>query len=310
MRASQGIDWDNYLRRFGNYLRLEKGLSENTQTAYHTDLAEYTAFLAELGSLKTVDDITGNDVQAFLIDQIEQKRIGEFTQARKLSALRSFHRWLLAEKLAKINPVALVHAPRLARTLPDVLNVEEIDRIFAACDLGTPLGLRNRAMLELLYSSGLRVSELVTLPMAHVYTDEGDGGGFVRVVGKGSKERLVPVGESALYYIAQYRTQVRDHTQPRKGSEGILFLNRLGARLTRVMVFTVIRRLCTAAGINKTVSPHTFRHSFATHLIEGGADLRAVQEMLGHESITTTEIYLHLDRQYLREVHALYHPRK
>jgi integrase/recombinase XerD len=306
MHARKQPDWDNYLHRFANYLRLEKGLSDNTLLAYQTDLAEYVEFLAGLGTVATPNDIQADDVQAFLIDQIEQKHIGEFTQARKLSALRSFHRWLVAQQLAKGNPVALIHAPRLARKLPDVLNLEEIDLIFATCDLSTPLGLRNRAMLELLYSSGLRVSELVTLPLQHLYADEG----FVRVVGKGSKERLVPVGESALHYVAAYRMQVCNHITPRKGSEGVLFLNRLGARLTRVMVFTIIRQACAAAGIHKTVSPHTFRHSFATHLIEGGADLRAVQEMLGHESITTTEIYLHMDRQYLREVHAMYHPRR
>ncbi len=298
------MQWESLLKRFGNYLRLERGLSQNTLEAYQSDLSTYISYLKSL-NIEDAKAVTANDIQDFLITLIEGKSIGEFTQARKLSALRQFHEWLITDKYAEHNPLALIQSPKLRRSLPTVLRLDQIEQLLAASDLNTPLGLRNRAMLELLYSSGLRVSELVNLPIQHVYPEEG----FVRVTGKGSKERLVPVGEQALFYVQQYLATERNAMKTKKGSEGILFLNRLGARLTRVMAFTIIRQLCKLVGITQPVGPHTFRHSFATHLIEGGADLRAVQEMLGHESITTTEVYLHLDRQYLRQVHEKYHPR-
>ena len=232
--------------------------------------------------------------------------LNERSLARNISSLRSFHGFLVSEEYTEVDPTELIDAPKLARKLPTVLEVHEIDRIFSGIDMSDPLGIRNRAMLELLYSSGLRVSELVGLMMSKLYTREE----FIRVLGKGNKERLVPVGKEALKFIDQYITYVRSQSTPKSGSEDILFLNRRGAGLTRNMVFIIIKNLVKTVGIEKKVSPHTFRHSFATHLIEGGADLRAVQEMLGHASITTTEIYLHLDRDYLKQVHQEFHPRK
>jgi len=222
-----------------------------------------------------------------------------------LSGIKSFFKFLLYEELIQNDPSELIEAPKLGRKLPDTLSVHEIDQLLEAIDHSKPEGTRNRAMLETLYSSGLRVSELVELKLSNLHEDIG----FVRVTGKGSKERLVPIGKSALKHIRIYRDQVRVHMQPKKGMEDFLFLNRRGSKLSRIMIFMIIKDLAVACGINKTISPHTFRHSFATHLVEGGADLRAIQEMLGHESITTTEIYTHLDRDYLRQVINEFHPR-
>ncbi|MEM7041158.1 MAG: tyrosine-type recombinase/integrase, partial [Bacteroidota bacterium] len=219
---------------------------------------------------------------------------------------RSFHTFLVQEDYTDEDPTELLDLPKLSRKLPIYLTVHEVEKIFDVVPMSTKLGVRNRAIVELLYSCGLRVSELVNLEQQMLYLDEG----FVRVFGKGSKERLVPLGSSAKQYILLYKEHARNHMTPRRGDEDILFLNRRGARLTRNMIFIIVKQLVADAGIEKNVSPHTFRHSFATHLIEGGADLRAVQEMLGHESITTTEIYLHLDRDYLKEVHRTFHPRK
>jgi len=227
------------------------------------------------------------------------------SQARIISGIKSFFTYLLTENIIETDPSELLLTPRLRRKLPDVLSVEEIDEIMAQIDLSKPEGQRNRAMLETLYSSGLRVSELVNLLSSHIYYDEG----FLRVIGKGNKERLVPIGSEALKHIAIYAQNIRVHIPIQHGQEGIFFLNNRGRKLSRVMIFTIIKTLTEKAGIKKNVHPHTFRHSFATHLVEGGADLRAVQEMLGHESITTTEIYTHLDRNYLKDVILRFHPR-
>ena len=228
-----------------------------------------------------------------------------FSQARIISGIKSFYKYLLFEGEIKEDPSQLIEAPKLGRKLPDTLDINEIDRLLESIDHSTPEGTRNRAILETLYSCGLRVSELITLRLSHLYMEAG----YVRVIGKGDKERLVPIGREAIKYINIYKDEVRNHITIKPGNEDYVFLNRRGAKLTRVMIFTIIKNLAKTAGIRKNISPHTFRHSFATHLIEGGADLRAVQEMLGHESITTTEIYTHLDRSYLQQVIKEFHPR-
>ncbi|NVK84730.1 MAG: tyrosine recombinase XerD, partial [Cytophagia bacterium] len=256
------------------------------------------------GSDLTPLQITMVELQDF-IEYINELGMSAFSQARIISGLKSFYKFLLYEGELDADPTELLEAPKLGRKLPDTLSVEEIDRILSAIDHSTPEGMRNRAMLETLYSSGLRVSELIGLKMSNVHFDVG----FLRIFGKGSKERLVPVGREALKYIKLYRDDIRVHLDIKPGNEGFIFLNRNGRQLSRQMVFIVIKNLVEKAGIKKTISPHTFRHSFATHLIEGGADLRAVQEMLGHESITTTEIYTHLDRDYLKQVIQDFHPR-
>ena len=299
------MNWKFLLKEYRNFLRIEKGLSKNTFEAYFRDIERYQWFMEDQRGHSSALEVTTSEIRKFLQYLVEDCFLNERSLARNLSSLRSFHDFLLHENHTEKDPTSLLDAPRLTRKLPSVLSVEEIDLIFDAIDHSSPLGTRNRAMLELLYSSGLRVSELVNLEIQNVYFDEG----FVRVFGKGSKERLVPLGSSASKHIHLYKDHIRNQLVPLKGAEDILFLNRRGNRLTRNMIFIIIKALVKEAGINKVVSPHTFRHSFATHLIEGGADLRAVQEMLGHESITTTEIYLHLDRDYLKEVHRTFHPR-
>lgn len=236
---------------------------------------------------------------------INELGMSAYSQARMLSGLKAFYRYLLYEELIEKDPTELLEGPKLGRKLPDTLSYPEIENLLAAIELSTPEGARNRAMLEVLYSSGLRVSELVDLKIPNIYFDIG----FLRVIGKGNKERLVPIGKEALKYIKIYKDEIRVHVRVQKGHESFLFLNKRGKKLTRVTVFNVIKGLAQKIGLKKKISPHTFRHSFATHLIEGGADLRAVQEMLGHESITTTEIYTHLDRDYLRQVIREFHPR-
>jgi len=296
--------WDIYLQEYENYLRLERGLSENSVLAYMQDVEKLKQFI-ELKALSlTPLQVSIVELQDFL-EFINELGMSAYSQARMTSGLKSFFKFLLYAGELDQDPTTLLEAPRLGRKLPDTLSIEEIDQILAAIDHSKPEGQRNRAMLETLYSSGLRVSELINLKRANVLWDVG----FLRVMGKGSKERLVPIGKEALKYIRIYEKEVRIHLDVQLGFEGILFLNRRGRQLSRQMVFMIIKDLVKTAGINKTISPHTFRHSFATHLIEGGADLRAVQEMLGHESITTTEIYTHLDRDYLRQVIQEYHPR-
>ncbi|MFY0594322.1 site-specific tyrosine recombinase XerD [Roseivirga sp.] len=298
------MSWEVYIQEYENYLKLERSLSANSVDAYVRDVEKLKQFLAisekELNPL----EVSIIELQNF-IEWINELGMSAFSQARIISGLKSFYKFLLYEGELNVDPSELLEAPKLGRKLPDTLSVEEIDQIFEAIDHSKPEGTRNRAMLETLYSSGLRVSELIGLKVSNVHFDAG----FLRVFGKGNKERLVPIGRTALKHIDVYRDTIRNHLDIKHGNESILFLNRRGRQLTRQMVFTIIRDLVARAGIQKTISPHTFRHSFATHLIEGGADLRAVQEMLGHESITTTEIYTHLDRDYLRQIIQEFHPR-
>ncbi len=298
------MTWDIYIQEYENYLKLERSLSTNSVEAYVHDIVKLKQFL-EISNLEVAaTQISIIELQNF-IEWINDLGMSAFSQARIISGLKSFYKFMVYEGEIKDDPTTLLEAPKLGRKLPDTLSVEEIDLILSAIDHSTPEGMRNRAMLETLYSSGLRVSELVGLKVSNIHAEVG----FLRVFGKGNKERLVPVGREALKYIRMYQEEVRVHLDIKQGHEGLLFLNRRGRQLTRQMVFIVIRDLVAKAGIQKTISPHTFRHSFATHLIEGGADLRAVQEMLGHESITTTEIYTHLDRDYLKQVIQEFHPR-
>lgn len=296
--------WNIYIKQFQNYLQLERSLSINSVDAYIRDVVKFTEFLAISHVSVLPGDTEAVHVQDFL-EYIHELGLSAATQARMLSGLKAFFGYLVFENLLNTDPTELIEGPKLGRKLPEVLTVVEIDQLLEAIDHSKPEGMRNRAILETLYSSGLRVSELVELRVSHIYFDIG----FLRVIGKGNKERLVPVGKEAMKYIRLYMDEVRVHVDVQVGFENILFLNRRGKQLTRVMIFTIIKRLAAAAGLSKKVSPHTFRHSFATHLVEGGADLRVVQEMLGHESITTTEIYTHLDRDYLKQVVQEFHPR-
>lgn len=295
--------WDPYKKGFKAYLQLEKSLADHSVDAYLRDIGQLTAFLQLEGKLIAPGEVTLKELQAF-IRWISELGMVPASQARIISGLRSFFKYCLAENICTTDPSILLEAPKLKRALPDVLSFAEIERMIAAIDLSKEDGQRNKAILETLYSCGLRVSEVVQLKISQLYLDAG----FIRVIGKGDKERLIPVGKSAIKFITLYKNQVRVHQQPAKGAEDILFLNRRGSGLSRVMIFYIIKDLVRKAGISKTVSPHTFRHSFATHLVEGGADLRAVQEMLGHASITTTEIYTHLDREFLRKTLEQYHP--
>lgn len=296
--------WDSHIKQFGHYLKLERSLSANSIEAYVRDVEKLGQFVEmnykSLSPLK----VTPKHLHEF-IAFINELGMSAYSQARILSGVKAFYKYLLFEELIDVDPTLLLEGPKLGRKLPDTLSYPEIEKLLDAIDLSTPEGGRNRAMLEVLYSSGLRVSELVDLKINNVYFDVG----FLRVIGKGNKERLVPVGKDALKQMRLYKDEIRVHVPVQKGHESFLFLNRRGRKLTRVMVFTIIKQLAEKIGLKKTISPHTFRHSFATHLIEGGADLRAVQEMLGHESITTTEIYTHLDRDYLRQVIQEFHPR-
>jgi integrase/recombinase XerD len=294
--------WESYKKGFKAYLQLEKSLSDNSTAAYLRDIDKLTTYLQEK-SLKTPAEIKLRDLQQF-VKWIAELGMTSSSQARIISGIKAFYKYCLLENVSKTNPTALLEAPKLKRTLPDVLSFDEIEKIIAQIDLSKPEGGRNKAILEILYSCGLRVSEAVNLRISQLYPDAG----FIRVTGKGDKERLVPVGRSAIKYINVYKNKIRIHVTVKRGNEDILFLNNRGTKLSRVMIFLIIKDLVRKAGIQKTVSPHTFRHSFATHLVEGGADLRAVQEMLGHESITTTEIYTHLDRGFLRKTLENFHP--
>lgn len=295
--------WDAYKKGFRSYLQLEKSLSDNSVQAYGRDLELLTLFLethkpsVHPGALKL------GDLQQFM-KWINEMGLSATSQARIISGIRAFYKYCNLEEVCTENPVTLLESPKLKRALPDTLSFAEIESMIAQIDLSKPEGGRNKAMLETMYSCGLRVSELINLKISQLYLDVG----FIRVVGKGDKERLVPIGSSAIKYIGIYKNDIRLHLRPQRGNEDILFLNHRGGKLSRVMVFYIIRDLAKKAGIHKTVSPHTFRHSFATHLVEGGADLRAVQEMLGHASITTTEIYTHLDRDFLRKTLEQFHP--
>jgi integrase/recombinase XerD len=295
--------WDAYKKGFKAYLGLERSLSDHSVQAYLSDLDKLTLFLQAAGLQKTPADLELNHLQQF-VRWVAELGMTQTSQARIISGIRAFYKYCLLEDITTKDPTTLLEAPKLMRQLPDVLSFEEIETIIAQIDLSTPEGGRNKAILETLYSCGLRVTEVVNLKLSQLYFDVG----FIRVVGKGNKERLVPIGSSAIKYINLYKNNIRVHQAPKPGEEDILFLNRRGRRLTRVMIFLIIKELVKQAGIRKTISPHTFRHSFATHLVEGGADLRAVQEMLGHESITTTEIYTHLDREFLRKTLQQFHP--
>lgn len=297
-------NWESHIKHFGTYLKLERSLSANSIEAYVRDVEKLAQFTSLMYASLSPLAITSKHLQAFL-EYINELGMSAFSQARILSGIKAFYKYLLFEELMEKDPTALIEGPKLGRQLPDTLEYDEIVRLFEAIDLSAAEGTRNRAMLEVLYSSGLRVSELVELKLANVYFDIG----FLRVIGKGNKERLVPVGRDAMKFLKIYLEEIRVHVPVQKGFESYVFLNRRGKKLTRVMVFLIIKSLAAKIGLKKTISPHTFRHSFATHLIEGGADLRAVQEMLGHESITTTEIYTHLDRDYLRQVIQDFHPR-
>ncbi len=299
------MDWKSAIKGFKDYLLLERSLSANTILAYEQDVLKLASFFSQENTLKNPLQLKYQDLIDFILF-INELGLGARTQARIISGIKVFFRFLLLEDLIIDDPSELIDGPKLSRKIPDVLDYEEIIMILNSIDLSSDHGHRNRAMLETLYASGLRVSELINLKISNYFPDIG----FIRVIGKNNKERIVPIGESAIDQINIYLTQYRNHQiNIQKGYEDHIFLNRRGKMLTRVMVFTIIKDAKTLAGIEKSVSPHTFRHSFATHLVEGGADLRAVQEMLGHESITTTEIYTHLDNQYLRDVILTHHPR-
>lgn len=299
------MSWEQQIKQFQYYLKIERSLSSNTLLAYCQDLEKLSRYLGrEYPGISPIE-VTPDHLRAFIND-LAGLEISEYTQARIISGIKAFYTYLMFEDKIHEDPAVLLQGPKLGRKLPDTLSYQEISQLLESINLGEPEGHRNRAMLEVLYSSGLRVSELTDLKVGNIYAEIG----FLRIIGKGNKERLVPIGRDALKYLQLYITQVRSEQTPVKGHEEFVFLNRRGKKLSRVMVFLIIKKLVQEVGIHKSVSPHTFRHSFATHLIEGGADLRAVQEMLGHESITTTEIYTHLDRDYLRQVLTEFHPRK
>lgn len=295
--------WDAHKKGYKAWLRLEKSLSENSVSAYLHDVQSLTDFLQVTNDLKNPDDILLKDLEKFA-KWVNELGMTNSSQARMISGIRSFFKFCLIEEITSTDPSALLEAPKQQRKLPDTLSFQEIEMIIAVIDLSKPEGERNKAILETLYSCGLRVSELVNLKISNLHLGEG----FVRVTGKGDKERLVPIGSDAQKFIKNYRDNIRNHITIKPGEEDIIFLNRRGSRLTRLMIFLIVKSLAKKAGITKNISPHTFRHSFATHLVEGGADLRAVQAMLGHESITTTEIYTHLDREFLRTTLHQFHP--
>ncbi len=296
--------WNVYIKGFKAYLQLEKSLSANSVDAYLHDVQMLAEFFDRQNNNIAFDEIVLKHLQQFL-ESIHEKDLAAASQARIISGIKAFFHYLVMEEVIKVNPTELLEAPKLKRKLPDVLSVEEVELLFTGIDHSKPEGQRNRAILETMYSSGLRVSEVTALQITNMYLDVG----FIRVIGKGNKERLVPIGDTAAKHIGLYRESVRSKLEPKKGQEDILFLNKRGSALSRVMIFYIIKEAAQNAGIGKNIHPHTLRHSFATHLVEGGADLRAVQEMLGHESITTTEIYTHLDRKFLRQTLEKYHPR-
>ncbi len=298
------MKWDSYINGYASYLKLERSLSSNSVASYVEDAEKLSHFFSSEHASITPQKVTADVLREF-IAWINKKGLSGRSQARVLSGVKGFFKYLILENVIQDNPATLLESPRIGRKLPDTLSIEEIDSIISAIDLSRPEGTRNKAILETLYSCGLRVSELVNMKISNYFPEIG----YVKITGKGNKERLVPIGNTAIKCIRLYREGIRVHLKPQRGSEDILFLNRNGRKLTRVMIFIIIKQLVEKAGIKKTISPHTFRHSFATHLINGGADLRAVQEMLGHESITTTEIYTHLDREYLRESIMQFHPR-
>ncbi|WP_026706366.1 site-specific tyrosine recombinase XerD [Flavobacterium soli] len=298
------MSWKTFIKNFQSYLKIERGLSQNTIDNYSFDIERLCQFLDENQIEISPIKISEETIQQFIYEI--SKDVNPRSQARIISGLKSFFSYLIFEDYRPDNPLELIEAPRIGRKLPDTLSVEDIDRLIGAIDLSTPEGERNRAMLETLYGCGLRVSELTILKISDLFFDEG----FLKVTGKGNKQRFVPIGDLTQKYIEIYRTSIRNHLNIQKGHEDTLFLNRRGKQLTRAMIFTIIKDLATAINLNKIISPHTLRHSFATHLLENGADLRSIQLMLGHESITTTEIYVHLNRKHLSEIMNSFHPRK
>lgn len=295
--------WEPYKKGFKAWLQLEKSLAGNSVEAYLRDIDKLTDYLQATQKLVTPQELELEDLEKF-VQWVSGLGMTVTSQSRIISGLRSFYAYCYMEQIVTVNPTALLETPKQKRILPDTLSFDEIESIIAQIDLSKPEGGRNKAILETLYSCGLRVSELVNLRISCLHLDIG----FVRVIGKGDKERLVPIGSDAIKYINIYRNDIRVHISIKPGQEDFLFLNRRGSKLSRVMIFILLKELAKKAGIVKNISPHTFRHSFATHLVEGGADLRAVQEMLGHENITTTEIYTHLDREYLRNTLHQFHP--
>jgi len=298
------MNWTTYIKSYQSYLRIERGMSKNTIDNYSFDIERLCLFLDENSIAVSPITITEESIQQFIYHIAKQ--LNARSQARIISGLKSFFSYLIFEDYRPDNPLELIETPRIGRKLPDTLSIVDIDRLIAAIDLSSNEGERNRAMLETLYGCGLRVSELVTLKISDLFFEEG----FVKITGKGNKQRFVPIGSYTQKYIAIYKDNVRSHLNIQKGHEDTLFLNRRGRQLTRAMIFTIIKDLAVKIDLNKTISPHTFRHSFATHLLENGADLRSIQLMLGHESITTTEIYVHLDRKHLSEIMNNFHPRK
>ena len=297
--------WEYEIIEYQNHLKLERSLSDNSIEAYLNDIKKLTDFLKFRGNYSLKYSEVDTDIINDFIEYLYKLGISSYTQARIISGIKSFFNYLVYEEKILANPTELLESPKLNKKLPDTLNINEIDKILNSIDLSTYEGTRNRAIIETLYSCGLRVSELINITIQNLYLDVG----FIKVIGKGSKERLVPIGSSAIKHINIYLKNYRKSFKAISGNEGFLFLNRRGKKLSRNMIFIIVKQLSIKNNIEKNISPHTFRHSFATHLIEGGADLRAVQDMLGHESITTTEIYTHLNKEYLREVVKKYHPR-
>jgi len=298
------MNWSSYIKSFQSYLKIERGLSKNTVANYTFDLERLCTFLNENDIRVAPEKITEETVQQFIY--AVSKEVNARSQARIISGLKSFFTYLIFEDFRSDNPMELIEAPKIGRKLPDTLSLEDIDNLIAAINLATPEGERNRAMLETLYGCGLRVSEIITLKISDLFFDEG----FIKITGKGNKQRFVPIAKSTQKYIELYKNSIRNHMDIAKGFEDTLFLNRRGKQLTRAMVFTIIKDLAVKINLAKNISPHTLRHSFATHLLENGADLRSIQMMLGHESITTTEIYVHLDRKHLTQIINTFHPRK
>ncbi|QXP69631.1 site-specific tyrosine recombinase XerD [Polaribacter sp. R2A056_3_33] len=298
------MKWQNAIRDFQLFLKIERGLSKNTIDSYTRDLEKLMLFLEENEINHTPTTIDEESIQQFIYEVA--KKVNPRSQARIISGLRSFFDYLIFEDYRETNPTDLIEAPKIGRKLPDTLSEDEINALISAIDLSHPQGERNRTILETLYSCGLRVSELITLQISDLFFEEG----FVRVIGKGNKQRFVPIHYAAQKYISSYIKDIRTHITPQKGFEDTVFLNRRGRGLTRQMIFIILKNLSLEIDLKKKISPHTLRHSFATHLLKNGADLRAIQQMLGHESITTTEVYVHLDKSYLKEVVETYHPRK
>jgi integrase/recombinase XerD len=298
------MNWQQAIKDYQNYLRIERGLSVNSVASYTLDINKLVKWLHENSIEITPLSISEETLQQFIYHIA--KSVNPRSQSRIISGLRGFFNYLIFEDYRKTNPMELIESPKIGRKLPDTLSTSEINTLIAAIDLSSPQGERNRALLETLYGCGLRVSELITLKISDLFFDEG----FIKVTGKGDKQRFVPIGDATIKYINLYRNEIRVHQDIHPIAKDTIFLNRRGKPLTRAMIFTIVKRLGVKAGIKKTISPHTFRHSFATHLLENGANLRAIQQMLGHESITTTEVYTHVDKTHLTSVMNQFHPRK